>query len=600
MAPLPCGHKRGLCIENGCNACKQCGKCAHVSSSVGLRKRKSTRRTNPQENRYVEAEQHQGLTFEVEPDVVQGLGLVQNLRMVEVRDVDDKYILELFGVHRQDHNLPSRQIRENGEQEISAAQWSSLISMFSKAFDKMVSGFIPGHVDQFWDELFSRKTSAGPNENEPELDTQLMTNLFDCYVMSKKGSVERNVLRALGAGSMSYRNFQKRVARQTALAKLRPEGLERTYAPKTMSFTTARQSSLDLALLRRGKRIPYTRYSRERFTQQAALDAVRFILQPEYIVMLSWGQKTFRLGAGEVIEIPRLIRKITLANLAKAYEKFFPTSGVRKLCVRSFKTIAARITGGQQKALTAVDYTLDELVTSNCKYIHKIITNCIPSVEVKQVVFEELEVLKHFLKVQFSQHVGANDKCIMHQVPHALGEPIEHLGEFHTNCHGCKYVFWFFEHMKEELDKCSDTIEPGHLDQAKEILSDCEEKAFLFQKHRVRVANQSHRIEQLMKAMELECSRERNEMPLRMIIVGDYKMKWLPKEFREATLRHFGKSISITGFLKNFTLKGREESAGTVSVQSIMFGTVKLIKWRVRLSTVIRLWKERTSKVVSL
>uniref|UniRef100_A0A7S2SF11 Uncharacterized protein n=1 Tax=Mucochytrium quahogii TaxID=96639 RepID=A0A7S2SF11_9STRA len=387
---------------------------------------------------------------------------------------------------------------------------------------------MPGHVKRI---CFETGLRLSKNVQQKAAGEQMkeVGKVFSMFVKSKKNSVEQRVLRSVLLSLVSPATLNEYIQK---------------HGGKEMASKTIRKAAGDTEVLLNGYQLTKVQYSRQYFSVGILKFAVRFILQAQYIVPLSWGWKKVKLSRKETVKLPRLVRKITRANLLKEYIKYCKHEGVEMLSVRSFEKVVDAVTSGQQHALNAVDDLTDTLVNQPYNQMKRVITLAVTGVERKKKLLLMLSLVKNFLKVQFDKHVG-DDSQITHNVHHALDKGYRHPGRLQATCTACKFVPYFYDELRQAIEDSNG----ANVGDAIDVVNDCEAKAHLYQGHRIRVANQNNVLDGISTRLREDCASLRLTAPKEVLIIADFKMKFLPKEFREATLRHFGKrGISWHGF----------------------------------------------------
>lgn len=110
-------------------------------------------------------------------------------------------------------------------------------------------------------------------------------------------------------------------------------------------------------------------------------------------------------------------------------------------------------------------------------------------------------------------------------------------------CDGCAFLHYF---MLEELPNAFRNVKRTEenaksLDNVFEYLEDSHEKFVLYQAHVVRVVNQNRKLREYERNLYDLCCKEKNDAPLHLWLVIDFKMKWEAMYGREKTTENFAK-----------------------------------------------------------
>ena len=128
-----------------------------------------------------------------------------------------------------------------------------------------------------------------------------MKTLIDAVSKSPKGSIQKRVIRAiLITGSSSTYELDK---------------LLREYGVSSFGGSQRVQAKKDYTCMMSGNVITKTEFSRRTCSNAQIELVVKFILCPDYVATISWGNRTHTLSDDESIVLPLIPRK--------ASKKFF-------------------------------------------------------------------------------------------------------------------------------------------------------------------------------------------------------------------------------------------------------------------------------------
>lgn len=143
----------------------------------------------------------------------------------------------------------------------------------------------------------------------------------------------------------------------------------------------------------------------------------------------------------------------------------------------NFFKIVRKVTGRNQRALTAVDFTVGLLVNDTCTKIENIINTCFNPSKAKELQ-DLMLVCRNFLKVQFDDHLLKDDTCSLHDLQYALDKDSTQQKNGVTSL-GCKYVPCMIDRLIKEIRNHSLQI-PEIQSQQEEIVHVIEEIGWKF------------------------------------------------------------------------------------------------------------------------
>jgi hypothetical protein len=283
-----------------------------------------------------------------------------------------------------------------------------------------------------------------------------------------------------------------------------------------------------------GKPLSNYRRSIRRYNELQADRAIMFILSPDNVVPLSWGNKEVKLKDGTSVTIPSITRKKIPEYFYNAYVENMSQDPFGLLSKSSFLRILKTITKGNDKILSAVDYVTGFLINDNFRLIERIIKSFCITTESRKKFLNLMNLSKNFLKNQYNSHIERADSCASHGIIYGLDPSADQTNK-NMDCNACKFPFYFLAELRKIVHESDGEPKSRVL----EVLNDCEKKMLLYMAHRVRVLNQQRKIEALHEEMKLDCiSKKKTEKALLII---DFKMKYESKYYRGKTTEHFGK-----------------------------------------------------------
>ena len=194
------------------------------------------------------------------------------------------------------------------------------------------------------------------------------------------------------------------------------------------------------------------------------------------------------------------------------YPDYFPLKESR-IGNTSFKKIVKVLTTQDQKARKAVDYVSGRLMYDNFDLIRRILMRCDDADNL--IIFSNS--LEAYLKSAYEDHIF---KCDGTNTEFAFASA---SCTSKVKCSTCTISQVAMEYLKRHTD-------PIH----HRLLDECKEKLFLYQGHRIRVANQRVAIDNILKDLEDNQG----------YIVMDFKMKFEAMYYREKTTNFYGKKGS--------------------------------------------------------
>ena len=113
-------------------------------------------------------------------------------------------------------NIPSNTERNNNPQlkTYNKRKWSGMVNMSSKCIDQLITIICPGPSQDDLRKAIAQRLQPNcntkDNDNEIEIHQALLHTIFEWIKVSKKGSIERRILRAIIVKSMKRSMIQRK------------------------------------------------------------------------------------------------------------------------------------------------------------------------------------------------------------------------------------------------------------------------------------------------------------------------------------------------------------------------------------------------------
>ncbi len=495
----------------------------------------------------------------VEDDMIDGAEGIASLSLCSARN-----LLAFFNLSaRVRHLFPGDVARatEDPATTLSEDKWKLVTHAFGRMVNATASKLVPKNPGALIDEWFDTRSKRMNSRIAHQIEKKIVQKLFHFAKVAPRLSVERRTVCAILASTMNKYQINKCGADQ----------FEGSYSIGTTSFGIAKE---DAVTLDSGQKLKVTRNSRQNFDHAVVDNAIQFFLSESNVCVLSWGTKTIKLTNDEKVILPSITRKRTRTRIYAAYEQWCLESDAelsssatleealqareirRELVLGKSSSFAIlkRVTNGQKRSLTAVNYMLGELIYDNFIHVRRIVQLYTAPENHKELLLLA-DLVSNFLKNQYKSHVVQEDplNCI-HGILYALTRTAQSSCNMSIlNCAGCKFAPWFFDKLSMHVTE--DNIIRGDvtaLDVLAAIL-ECEHKTRLWQGQCVRVANQQRAIDEMVSGMKARCEAGKLVDPVEAVVIMDYKMKYVPQYYRQKSLEHFGKrGISWHGMLVVF------------------------------------------------
>ena len=163
------------------------------------------------------------------------------------------------------------------------------------------------------------------------------------YKNSKKGSIERRLLRAITAKSFK-RNMIQTMCQKHLLNDI-------------TSGSIRMQVNNDIPKLIDGIPLTKTEQTRAKIHENVVCAVVVFILHKDHVTTTDWGERTFTLSNDHVVTLPRLCRKRSHLELWDSYNEMCNiTESATRLGKRSFYYLVTDLTSSNSAMIKAVDF----------------------------------------------------------------------------------------------------------------------------------------------------------------------------------------------------------------------------------------------------
>ena len=460
------------------------------------------------------------------------------MTVLNISNVND--IFRFFHLSKSSQScLPSIRDREEcyNLKTTNPKKWSALISTSSNCIDQLLNTLCPGPSQAELRKVVARRIQKSLNcteniDHKKVLDRMLQT-IFGCLKVSKKGSIERRILRAIIVKALK-RNTIQSYCKENSMNDI-------------TSGSVRIQTNNDISNLMNGEPLLKREQTRSKVSDDTIRTIVAFILHRDHVVPTAWGERTYELSSNESVTLPRLYR------------------------------IVNDLTTSNKVVINAVDYVQALLVTEPIEILQDIVDSMIHTSK-REKMTKYLTATATFLKYRFNYHVQKmSDDCSTHDLKYILGRKSNFDNSVNTcektgiTCLQCKFPFYVCYKLKQyvidnqaEMNNTTTTsifnnafYTSKRID-ALRVIKECGKKFQLFMGHRARCTNQNRAIDDVHNRMKEECISGIKK-DITALIIGDFKMKFEPMSTRETTLDHYGKrGISWHGFCIQFYLLQEE------------------------------------------
>lgn len=212
-----------------------------------------------------------------------------------------------------------------------------------------------------------------------------------------------------------------------------------------------------------------------------------------------------------------------------------PTEGVKAIGRCTFVKLVQQITKSQRKRKTAVDYVLGTLVYDNLALVRRVISDIISEKNLRASLFATLNASEQHAKFSYiTGHLGKGNNAF-HDLKFGLDPTSRSAHARESSCAQCLAPFQIFEEAK---NACLEDIPDGTDEQdITRVFMQAQKMLLLFYGHQQRGRKQQSRIAEVFD----EIKAERSPLPVRVLVLIDYKMKFESIRYREKSVEFFGK-----------------------------------------------------------
>ena len=468
----------------------------------------------------------------------------------QIRDIND--IIHLFKLPKTiKSSLPKKKHRSSHAdiESINARGWKGMVNLTTMCCKQIIDIICPGpsrvhlreHMIRY---LLSEKTSRH-SENKTDYKQKydyLVKSLFDALKVSKKGSVQKRMIRAMLVNGIQTQH------------ELRSCCLANGHANIANGHNKS-QALMDLKkLMNPHEDLVTPKFSRKRTKDEAIEHAVKFILSSDNIKTTSWGSIDKLITPTETIVLPKIQRITTRKIMWESYSDSFRTESDRdkpSVGRTSFLLLCKELTSCDELVLSSVDYVQALLLTEPIDLLQDITDKIkVPSVSSKITLY--LQSLSNFLKYQYPKHVqkdDSSDSCCTHGLQFSLGrkgsnydalKETKDTGDI--SCHACRFYSFVCNTLKSKLidEHYFPQSDTEMVKDAVEACNDCEIKLQMYMAHQVRCTNQNVSLKKIEENM-IDKLKESDGQHVQCLMIADFKMKFEPMSSRETTLGHYGK-----------------------------------------------------------
>lgn len=295
-------------------------------------------------------------------------------------------------------------------------------------------------------------------------------------------------------------------------------------------------------------RLQKRRRTRCHFDDDVVRTLVNFILRADNCQMLAWGTRRVRIH-GQFVTFPSILRKSGMEELWRKYNLELGMSrSSGKVGRTSFLGVLGKLTKTEVKAMGCIDYFQYTLVHENLKLMCDVVKNEIENVSSKKrsLLCRKLDAIATYLKYSYSTHVCKGSAEPIHSMEFAvLGGKGPEKREI--RCPTCIVPFQVLQEVNSFVPK-----RKAHV---KAAITEAAHKVELYMGHKIRAAIQERRKQEIHDGMMKADPGEE------CIAYLDYKMKYVPKRYRDPSNLWFGKRGMSWHGTGVFHVKTGEETA---------------------------------------
>ena len=481
-------------------------------------------------------------------------------------NIKPRSIMDVFQVSGKDKGaIGIKKIRRNKLREIPDKHRKLVVRVFKTMIAKMATSILPEDPQSLVSESFALLDTSSHEKS----------TLEKCLATCLKGTQEKRLLRSMAVGCYSkfeakriisrdvksYNYQVRRPSNSTPSTRSLSESFETRHARvKRISERiksgnirrTIERALNDWKFFEEHGRLPKLRRVVTRVTDGTIDECVRFIYSPRNRRIMATGSRKIDLADGTSIILPQVIRRTSRNALYEEYQELKQSNQiVPPLGKTSFFSIIGRLTFGQQRMKNCLDYNLGVLIFENVKKLESIVDKCVYDAKKKEELQKQITAISDFLKHDYMCKVKENGDSAFNARRALVGcDPpdLDPIGDV-SNDDDCLKPFQVIESIRSAANRTTHSLT--------EVLDDCALKFKLFMAHQLRC-----QVQQSVLSEDDEWL-QREPAETAAIITVDYKMKYIPKKYREKQTDFFGKKgMSWHGTV--VTIKPKMDGIATV------------------------------------
>ena len=415
LPPIRCKCKVSRCAQ--CGLCSRCG-CDHDGVSVQAklsRKRGGQLRRSSIRNQPVKRKRAAAIAARTSMEYSHDDGEEGVEEMV--------YPLHFAGVNMMDlrrtfaipasvtSHFPPSHLRSSDAgpddadlDELSQQQLSSMVNVLNLCVQRLCEIIYPRDPSSFSKKamrVVAERAGVCVQRNA----ANVLSSLVNTVDLLGPYSLQRRVCFAMLAGNMTHKQLLQLMNDELAKRQQAEGGgsngdegddSSRKATLNRDRFTKGRR---DFERLAAGREIVAVKHSRTRFSKASVTAAIKFILQSDNIVTLSWGTRKLRLN-GQDVNFPCIMRRRRRSHIVASYVRSvssLPSSN--KLGTNSMFKLVNLLTTKELKRKSAVDYVYGILVLDATALLRKMIRNEIGDEVLRRDLLKMTVGLEKFLKV---------------------------------------------------------------------------------------------------------------------------------------------------------------------------------------------------------
>lgn len=360
---------------------------------------------------------------------------------------------------------------------------------------------------------------------------------------SKKGTIERRVMRAVMCQTFSVREVEE---------------LGEAVPGFSISRTIFTKSRRDYDVLCEDGVLNEDRTTRTRFDPGVVDRAIDTLLSRPNVSYVSFGEKRMKVD-GVVVTVPSIRRKRAVREI---YDDYKAAQGDDVVSRSTFYRLSRLVTHGDTTSRRGTDSLTGTLLDDSVGRLLRIVSDHLPLES--GILTEKLGLVKDWLRYSFCD---ANDSstagCPRHDVSFRLTSGSRDSESRAVTCTPCLKMHALQAYIKQRL---------GEKQVELRVVDDCFHKMDMFMAYQLRVLNQQTAIDELFEKMKERC--EENGASSEALVVIDFKRKVAPMYYREKPNEHDNVAgMSWHSVMVRFWSTGESEGAKPVET-SVYFDHV--------------------------